>query len=196
MTHPRRFVLLDRDGTLNVERHYLAHPRDLELLPRTVPALLRLRRLGLGLVVVTNQSGIGRGYFGHADVAAVHARLIAILAEGGVALDGIYLCPHTDADVCTCRKPRPGMALQAARDHHFDPASAFVIGDKAADIELGRAIHATTFLVTTGYGHETARTLTARADHVVADVWEAAGRIEDLLRSGGTTPESPAAQAS
>jgi D-glycero-D-manno-heptose 1,7-bisphosphate phosphatase len=182
MPTARRFVLLDRDGTINVERHYLSHPDQLELLPNAAAGLRRLQQLGLGLAVVTNQSGVGRGYFDLAAVDAVHARLRELLTAEGVALDGIYVCPHTAADGCGCRKPLPGMALRAARELGFDPARAFVIGDKAVDVDLGRAVGATTFLVTTGHGADTLAAGQAQPDYVVADLGEAAARIVELLR--------------
>lgn len=152
---PRAFVLLDRDGTLNVERHYLRDPDLLELLPGVVAGLHLLRAAGFGLVVLTNQSGIARGYFTTADLDAVHARLGELLADAGLSLDGIYACPHGPDDGCTCRKPGVGLALAAAREHGFDPACGYVIGDKVADIALGRALGAAAVLVRTGYGRAT-----------------------------------------
>ncbi|HMA52701.1 MAG TPA: HAD family hydrolase, partial [Magnetospirillaceae bacterium] len=124
MTRP--FVLLDRDGTLNVERNYLSDPDQLELIPGVTEALRRLRDLGYGLAVVTNQSGIGRGYFTAGAVEKVHERLKALLAEGGASLDAIYICPHAPNEPCDCRKPLPGMAKQAQAEFGFDPKQAFV----------------------------------------------------------------------
>jgi D-glycero-D-manno-heptose 1,7-bisphosphate phosphatase len=165
----RRFVLLDRDGTLIVERHYLSRPEDVQLLPGALAGLQRLRQLGLGLVVITNQSGIGRGYFDQAALDAVHARLRQLLQDGGVHLDGIYVCPHGPEDGCACRKPATGLVRQAAAELGFEPAEAFVIGDKASDVEMGRRLGATTLLVRTGYGreHEQGK---VQADFVVDDL--------------------------
>jgi D-glycero-D-manno-heptose 1,7-bisphosphate phosphatase len=177
----RRFVLLDRDGTINAERHYLASPDGLELLPNTLAGLQRMAKSGLGLVVISNQSGVSRGYIEPEALAAIHERLHALLAAGGVTLDGIYVCPHTDGHDCACRKPRPGMVQQAAADLGFDPADAFVIGDKACDIDLGRAVRATTLLVRTGYGAQVGTEVEGRAHHVAADLLEAAELIEREL---------------
>src|SRR5262245_39345312 len=149
---PRRFVLLDRDGTINAERHYLSDPGQLELLPGVAAGLAEMQRLGLGLVVVTNQSGIARGYFSDARLAEIHNRMGALLHSAGVHLDGIYVCPHGPDDGCEGRKPLPGLVTHAAGELGFDPAQAFVIGDKPCDIELGREVGATTLLVRTGYG--------------------------------------------
>jgi D-glycero-D-manno-heptose 1,7-bisphosphate phosphatase len=148
----QRFVFLDRDGTLNVERHYLSDPDQLELLPNVAAGLWKLREAGFGLVVVTNQSGIARGYFDESRLAAIHHRLREMLAAEGVALDAIYHCPHGPADACRCRKPAPGMIEQAARDLKFDPAACVMIGDKACDVDLGHAVGAASILVRTGYG--------------------------------------------
>lgn len=180
---PRRFVLLDRDGTINIDRHYLADPAGLELLPYSLAGLKHLSRLGLGLAVVSNQSGIGRGYFTEEALDAIHLQLRRLLADGGVTLDGIYFCPHVAADDCGCRKPRPGLVRQAAAAHGFDPAAAFVIGDKACDIDLGRAVGATTLLVGTGVGSQASAEIRQRADHVVANLAEAAVVIAMLLDS-------------
>ncbi len=175
MTAPRRFVLIDRDGTLNVEKHYLSDPDQLELTPGAGAAIRRLREAGFGICVVTNQSGIARGYFGLDRLAEIHERLTAMLAAEGAAIDGIYICPHGPEEECACRKPLPGMIEQAAAEHGFDPASAFVIGDKPADVDMGRAVGATTFLVRTGYGrrHEA----DTKADYVVDTLAAAADVI-------------------
>lgn len=181
MPMKRRFALLDRDGTINVERHYLSTPQGLELLPNTLAGLRCLAELGLGLVVISNQSGVGRGLIAPQALDAIHARLGELLRQGGVVLDGLFTCPHTDADGCDCRKPRPGLVHQAAAALGFDPAQSFVIGDKACDIDLGRAVGATTFLVRTGYGTQAGAAVEACAHHVVADLLDAARIIETLL---------------
>lgn len=165
----KRFVLIDRDGTLNVEKNYLSDPDQLELYPGAGAALKRLQDAGFGIAVVTNQSGIARGYFDLDRLGQVHDRLRALLAAEGVTLDGIYLCPHGPDDDCRCRKPLPGMIEQAVAEHGFDPARAVMIGDKDADVELGKGVGAATILVRTGYGAKT-ETKGCRADHVVDDL--------------------------
>jgi len=181
----RRFVVLDRDGTINVEREYLSHPDQLELLPGAAQGLHQLHRLGFGLVVITNQSGIGRGYFGWESLDLIHQRLFAILAAEGIQLDGIYVCPHLPSDGCTCRKPQPELLEKAAREHNFDPREAFIIGDKRVDIELGQKVGATTFLVRTGYDTQLALQLAGVYDYVVDNLANAAGVIEHLLKKEG-----------
>jgi D-glycero-D-manno-heptose 1,7-bisphosphate phosphatase len=166
----RKFAVLDRDGTI-IELHpYLSRPDQVSLLPGTGQALRELRALGLGLVVVTNQSGIGRGYFGLEDLASVHVALGCLLRKEGVELDGVYFCPHTPDDDCNCRKPRCGLLDRAAREHGFEIAESFVIGDNVCDIELGAAAGATTFLVRTGYGEQVEKFGGPSPSHVVDDL--------------------------
>lgn len=175
----RRFVLIDRDGTLNVEKHYLSDPDQLELYPGAGAAVRRLNQLGVGVVVVTNQSGIARGYFDLARLAEIHRRLDELLAAEGAHLDGLYVCPHGPDEDCACRKPRPGMISQAVADHGFDPARAFVVGDKEVDVELGHGVGAVSFLVRTGHGAKAVAT--SRADYIVDDLPAAVAVIEQLI---------------
>lgn len=177
----RRFVVLDRDGTINVERQYLSDPGQVELIPGAANALRQLRAMGLGLAVVTNQSAVGRGFFDEAHLGLIHQRLCELLEVEGVYLDGIYFCPHIPEDNCPCRKPRSGLLKLAAQELKFDPQECFVIGDKAIDIELGQQVGATTFLVRTGYGAQMASEVTIAPDYVVDDVWDAAQVIKRLL---------------
>lgn len=177
----RRFVLLDRDGTLIHERRYLSDPRQVELIDGAGEALGRLRALGLGTAIVTNQSGVGRGLFDEARLAQIHRRLVVLLAAAGGALDGIYVCPHVPEDDCPCRKPRPGLIERAQRELGLDPGASFVVGDKACDIELGKRVGAMTVLVRTGYGVSTLVEGQVRPDHAVRDVAEAARLIEAIL---------------
>jgi D-sedoheptulose 7-phosphate isomerase len=177
----RRFVVLDRDGTIVVERHYLSDPREVELIPGAAKALHQLSEMGLGLVVITNQSGIGRGFFDEARLGLIHQRLCELLEADGIRLNGIYFCPHTPEDECSCRKPRPGLLELAARELDLDPRSCFVIGDNFSDIELGQAVGATTLLVRTGYGEQVVKDGTAGPDYIVNGIWDAAQVIQRIL---------------
>ena len=120
----QRFVVLDRDGTINVERHYLSHPDQVELIANAALGLAALNTLGLGLIVVTNQSGVGRGMFDVARLDAIHARLRDLLAAEGVRLDGIYYCPHLPDAGCRCRKPLawPNFRRTACWPHWAGPS--------------------------------------------------------------------------
>ena len=176
--------MLDRDGTLIVERHYLADPARVELLPGVAAGLHRLRAMGLGLAVVTNQSGIGRGYFDAACLERVHYSLQCLLEDEGVALDGIYFCPHVPAAGCGCRKPATGLVEQAAQELDFAPQHSFVFGDKVCDIELGRRVGATTFLVRTGYGVQVEAEGAVEPSFIVDDVLAAVPFIKRQLQAG------------
>lgn len=178
MTESRPFILLDRDGTLNVEKHYLSDPDQLALYPGTGTALKRLRELGYGLAVLTNQSGIGRGYFGLDAVEKVHERLRELLAAEGASVDAIYICPHGPDQDCDCRKPLPGLAKQAMAEFGFDPRQSIMIGDKAADIGVGQAIGARTILVRTGWGADSEKAGDCRPDAIVDDLAGAVAWIE------------------
>lgn len=179
----RRYALIDRDGTLNVEKDYLSNPDELALIPGAAEGLRLLQGLGFGLVVITNQSGIARGYFGMDVLDAIHERLRDLLAAEGITLDGLYICPHGPGADCDCRKPLPGMALKAAKDLDFDPSQAFVIGDKEADVGLGKAVGATTILVRTGYGRQ--HEGKCQPDHVADDLLAAAEWIALQFKAKG-----------
>lgn len=187
----RRFVVLDRDGTLNVERSYLSRVEEVELLPRAAEGLRRMRQLGLGLVVLTNQSAVGRGFFDLARLGEIHARLRELLRAEQVEVDGIYVCPHAPEQGCACRKPRLGLLERAAAELGFVPREVFVVGDKACDIELGRAAGATAILVRTGYGVETERELHPGPDHVVDNLLEAAELLGRLVSRHQVLPYAP-----
>jgi histidinol-phosphate phosphatase family protein len=185
---PRGFVLLDRDGTLIVERGYLANPEGVELLPNAAAGLERLGDSGWVRLLLTNQSGVGRGYFDRAAVEAVHRRMLELLARAGASLEGVYVCPHAPEDGCDCRKPLPGLALRAASEWRFDPRTAVVIGDKASDIDLGKAIGAKTILVRTGYGETELARGVVRPDWVANDLKEAAELAIAESSAGGVQP--------
>lgn len=178
----RPFVVLDRDGTVIAERNYLANPDQVELIPGAATSLRTLSQLGLGLIIATNQSGIGRGYFDQPTLAQVHERLCLLLEAEGVRLDGIYFCPHTPEEVCHCRKPEVGMLEEAASQVGLDPAASFVVGDNWSDIELGSRVGATTLLVRTGYGSQVETDSSVKPDYVVDDITRAAAVIQQLVK--------------
>jgi D-glycero-D-manno-heptose 1,7-bisphosphate phosphatase len=151
---PRAAVFLDRDGTLTLPRHYPSRPEHLVLQPGVVPGLCALRSQGWLLVLVTNQSGVARGYFTAADLDVMHADLRARLAAGGAPLDGVYHCPHHPDGVvaglavrCRCRKPEPGLLASAAGDLGIDLGASWMVGDAVSDVEAGRRAGCRTALV-------------------------------------------------
>ncbi|MFZ5478903.1 MAG: D-glycero-alpha-D-manno-heptose-1,7-bisphosphate 7-phosphatase [Myxococcota bacterium] len=147
----RPAAFLDRDGTLVEEVNYLARPEQLRLIPGVPEALLRLRAAGYALVLVTNQAGVARGYFGLDDVTRVHEALEAML---GLRFDGVYTCPHHPdfTGPCECRKPAPGLLLRAIAELGLDPARSFVVGDKRTDVLAGEPLGVRGYLVRTGHG--------------------------------------------
>ena len=179
-----RYVVLDRDGTVIEEKGYLSDPDQVELIPGAARGLRQLRHMGLGLVLVTNQSGVGRGFFDEESLNLVHQRMVDLLRAEGVQFDGIFFCTHRPSDGCLCRKPRPGLLERAAADLGFDPARCFVVGDKSSDVELGRTVGATTFLVWTGYGAQTSQDGRTRAHYTVNGLTEVAEIVRQLLGLG------------
>ena len=178
----RPLVLLDRDGTIIQEVNYLSAKEDLVLLSGAVLGLGLLRRAGLSVAVISNQSGVGRGLFSEATLIGIHEHLNAILAKEGIAIDGIYYCTHRPEQNCTCRKPKSRLALKAAVDLNGDLRRSFMVGDRPCDIELGRNIGARTILVRTGYGHSYDFNVSVTPDHVAADLEEAAVWILENLQ--------------
>ena len=180
MSGPRPAVFLDRDGTLIEEAHYLADPDRVSLMPGAAAALQSLRGAGYVLVLVTNQSGIARGLYSAADYHAVAERLVEVLREEGVAMEGTYYCMHHPdySGPCDCRKPATGMYERAARELGLDPAASWYVGDKVTDVLPAASLGGKGILVRTGYGRD-------HEDHLphgvvaVDDLGEAASLILD-----------------
>jgi D-glycero-D-manno-heptose 1,7-bisphosphate phosphatase len=169
-----KFVILDRDGTLVVDRGYLDDPAGLEFLPGAAEGLRSLYAQGYRLVVITNQSGVGRGLYPIERVYAMNARLQRMVEQAGAKLERIYFCPHAPDAGCDCRKPAQGLIRQAAAELGFDPVSAIVIGDKESDIEFGRRGGAVTILI----GRPEVRlSPSTTPDYVVENLTEAADII-------------------
>jgi D-glycero-D-manno-heptose 1,7-bisphosphate phosphatase len=183
-------VFLDRDGTITRDAGFTYRPEDLCLLDGAVEGLQVLGGLGRPLIVVTNQSGIARGYFTEADAARFNALLAETLAAHGVRLTAFYVCPfHPTEGVgpyrqeSPCRKPAPGMLLQAAREHRIDLRDSYMIGDKASDVLAGRRAGCRTILVRTGVaGGDMAE---VQPDWVAADLVQAAQLIRDEVAAPG-----------
>lgn len=159
------------------------HVSRFRILPSVPESIRRLNEAGLPVIVVTNQSGVGRGYFPESLVQSVHELMSQQLAAANAHLHAIYYCPHTSADGCDCRKPKTGMLAQAAREHGLDLHRSFVVGDRHADVELARRAGARSILVRTGYGEGeylwNAPNWEFQPDFVAADL---AGAIHWILR--------------
>ncbi len=194
MTRPA--VFLDRDGTINEQMGYINHESRFHLLPRAAEAIRLLNEQRIPAVVVTNQSGLARGYFPEELLDLVHARMKEGLAEHGAHVDGIYICPHhPEAKVahlraaCDCRKPKTGLLVRAAADLDLDLSRSFVIGDRWSDLKCAAACNATPVLVLTGYGRGDYRYIGPRETvvptHVAEDLYDAVLWVIAQLQADG-----------
>lgn len=181
--HPA--VFLDRDGTINVEKEYLHLIEDFAFIPGVPEAIRALKTAGYLVIVVTNQSGVARGYYALDDVAALHGHIQKQLAATGTRIDAFYTCPHHPTEGvgdyrcdCDCRKGAPGMLLQAADEHDIDLGRSYIVGDKLADIEAGERAGCEPLLVLTGYGRTEAARLEPGRARTCADL---AAAVEVIL---------------
>ena len=180
----RPAVFLDRDGTINVEKNYLYRIEDFEFIPGAPEAIKLLKDSGYLVVVVTNQSGVARSYYTLEDVHRLHYHIQSELAEHSTSVDAFYICPHHPAEgvgeyktECTCRKPAPGMLLQAAADLGIDLTRSFMVGDKLADVEAGKRAGCRSILVMTGYGKDSAEDVQTSSEADVESILSAVHRI-------------------
>lgn len=182
-SHRRRAVFLDRDGTVAEEYGYANHISRFQIFPFAPAAIRRLNDAGVPVVVLTNQSGVARGFFPEKLVHEMHEKLKAELEKAGAHLEGIYFCPHQKSDGCRCRKPLPGMLEQAAREHDLETRGSIIISDRHADIEMGHQNGCRTILVLTGYGRGeyewNRRRWACMPDHVAENLAEA---VEIVLK--------------
>lgn len=154
----KRAVFIDRDGTLNIEKEYLYRAEDFEFIPGAPEAIRLLNQAGILVIIVTNQSGVARGYYTEEDVENLHRHIERELQMYGAHIDAWFYCPHhpsgrgSYALPCNCRKPLPGMLYEAAERYNIDLGNSTMIGDKRADSEAGLAAGCRTILVRTGYG--------------------------------------------
>jgi len=190
----RRAIFLDRDGTLVYPYHYPSRPEHLRLYANIGPELYALQAMGFALVIITNQSGIARGYFTVDDLDRMHAYLAAELAQWHVRIDAIYYCPHHPYGIipelaihCECRKPQPGMLLQAADEHDLDLAHSWFVGDILDDVEAGNRAGCNTILV--DIGSEKPPTSVLRTPTFVAPDTREALRIIRSISEPGENPD-------
>jgi len=173
-----RAVFLDRDGTIAKDVHYCRRPEDFDILPRAPSAIRSLNRQGFKVVVITNQSGIARGYFTEETLSMIHHKMLAELGAAGASIDAIYVCPHHPNEGCECRKPKPALLLRAAREIGIALDRSYMVGDDAKDVQAGRAAGCRTVWLTVDpaqQGHGSS----PLSHHVAADLFEA---VEWLLK--------------
>ena len=180
-------VFLDRDGTIIADRHYLRDPAGVELLPGAAWALSQLNGAGIPVVVVTNQSGIGRGYFKREDYDRVAQRLADLLAAEGARIDAAYMCPHapTIDEPCACRKPGVLLYEQAIADHGLDGAASFFVGDMWRDIAPARAFGGRGILIPNDKTPRDERERAAREAEIAPSLTDATARILAALGNRG-----------
>jgi D-glycero-D-manno-heptose 1,7-bisphosphate phosphatase len=191
----RRAVFLDRDGTINEDVGYPSRIDQVRIYPYAFEALRKIKHAGFAAVVVTNQSGIGRGYLTEADLAAIHRHIAAEFAARAVRIDAFYYCPHYEfsdlpgyGGLCACRKPEPEMGRRAAADLALDLENSYMIGDKVEDVRFGLAIGAKPVLVRTGYGAESERRLPELGITPAAVADDLRTAVDWVLADGGTVP--------
>ena len=156
MADPQRCVILDRDGVINHDSdEYIKSPEEWRPIPGSLEAIASLVSAGLEIVVVTNQSGIGRGLISETDLQRIHEKMRRAVEAAGGHLTAVYYCPHTPNEGCDCRKPATGMLRRMERELGYPLEETPLVGDKPSDIELARAVGARPILVRTGYGSET-----------------------------------------
>jgi len=180
-------VFLDRDGTINEDVGYLRDTGQLTLIPGAVQAIQILNNCGFKVVVVTNQSGVARGYFREEFIGQIHDHLRAVLQRESAIIDAFYYCPHHPTEglppyrkICSCRKPETGMLIQATHDLHLDLSHSYMVGDKIQDIQAGKKAGVKTILVKTGYGCFI-KEEDIISDYVAQDIFSAAQWIANSI---------------
>ncbi len=182
-------IFLDRDGVLIENRaDYVKSWEEVQIFPHTFPAMRRLAAVGLPIILVTNQSAVGRGIVTAAFVEQIHSRLLAEIRANGGRVDAVYYCPHHPQEDCRCRKPRPGMLEQAAQEWNLDLTASYFVGDALTDMQAAHAAGAYGILVRTGLGETQAPLLVKQFEAetpIVADLGEAADVILTRLSAAG-----------
>ena len=155
-TRAVKLIVLDRDGVINYDSaQFIKSPEEWRPIPGSLEAIARLNHAGFRVVVATNQSGIGRGLFETDTLMAIHDKMLKALAQAGGHIDAIFFCPHTNADNCDCRKPKPGMFREIAARFNVDLAGVPAIGDSLRDLQVAATVGAQPMLVLTGKGRKT-----------------------------------------
>jgi D-glycero-D-manno-heptose 1,7-bisphosphate phosphatase len=180
-------ILLDRDGVINVKRRdHVKAWDEFEFLPGVLKALAELAKLHLPIAIVSNQAVVGRGIVSQEQLDDIHSRMITAIRREGGRVDRIFYCPHDQTDLCSCRKPSPGLLHDAARTYDLDLRRSVFVGDAASDILAGRRADCNTVLVKTGRGHEALDQIRSQQfpipDAIVDDLQEAVPVIVSILR--------------
>jgi len=180
MNNKKRCIFLDRDGVINKEVGYLSDPDRFEFIPGSLEALKIIKQKGYLLIIITNQAGIARGYFSEEILHSIHTKMINILKNHDITLDGIFYCPHHPdfTGECDCRKPLPGMIYRATSKHNIDLTESYMIGNTLNDIKAGFNAQCKTVLVLTGYGREEQKKIEdIKPDMIFKNLYEFAKNI-------------------
>ncbi|MBI2427897.1 MAG: HAD family hydrolase [Ignavibacteriales bacterium] len=183
-------VFVDRDGTINVDVDFLSSPSQIQLIPRSADAIRILNEREIPVVVITNQSGIARGLFSEKDLSIIHRAMDDELKKFDASVLDYFYCPHHPTDGipqyrtdCECRKPKPGMLMQAKEKYGFDLSRCFVIGDKCIDAQTGKSVGAVSIQVATGYGAQEKDSCSNQRDYYATDLYDAVQYITKKLRT-------------
>lgn len=174
-------IFLDRDGTINKDIEYLHEPDKFQLIPNAIPGLKKMQDMGFRLIIITNQGGIGLGYFTKEDFYSVNRKMFSLFSEQSIKIDKIYFCPHNVTENCTCRKPKTGLIEQAKKDLNPDMDQSFMIGDKTADIQTGKNAGLKNILVRTGKAGQD-KEYQIKPDFIAKDLLDAANWILEQER--------------
>lgn len=174
MAELNKAVFIDRDDTINRDVHYCSRPEDFQLLPGVGAGIRLLNQERLKVVVITNQSGIARGYFTEEMLERIHQKMTDELAKYGARVDAIFYCPHHPNEGCECRKPKPKLAHQAIKQLNINPRQSFSIGDRLMDVELARAIGCKSVMVPSEHGKEELKNSSLFPDYIASDFESAA----------------------
>jgi len=178
----QKAVFLDRDGTIAKDVHYCRRVEDFEILPHVPKAIRLLNQAGYKAVVITNQSGLARGYFSEATLSLIHRKMVTTLERAGAHIDAVYVCPHHPDEGCDCRKPSPTLVIRAAADIGIALDQSYMIGDDPKDVKAGRAAGCRTILLAADHAQQR-EDLQAICDHAASDLFDAVGwLLEDATR--------------
>lgn len=183
MTHldknsKNQFVILDRDGTIILETpKYITNPEQISFLPGSIEGMKKIYDAGFHMIIITNQSVVGRGIISKKQLEKIHKSIIQTLLNENIKIKGIFYCPHKPDSGCLCRKPKIELVTKAAKKLNFRTESSFMIGDQETDIQLAKKIHSTSILVLTGQGKKIEKKMRNKADHIASDLSEAADLI-------------------
>ena len=173
---------MDRDGTIIKEKNFIKTPDEIEFIPNSIEAIKILKESGYKIIVISNQSGIGRGILNEGTVTKVNESFLERLKKENAGIDALYFCPHSPEEDCDCRKPRIGLIMKAVEEQKLDLKDAVVIGDKLSDVELGKKLRAKTVLVLTGYGKKEAEKASVsqiKPDFIADDLYGAVNWLKN-----------------